>query len=64
MRTSIVIDDKLLREAQQATGLKTKRETVELALQTQVRLNHQAQLRALRGKVAWDGDLHEMRLDR
>ena len=64
MRTSIVIDDKLMREAQRATGLKTKRETVEVALQTLVRLNRQAQIRTLRGKVAWEGDLHEMRLDR
>ena len=34
MRTSIVIDDKLLRDALRATGLKTKREVVELGLRT------------------------------
>ena len=30
MRTNIVIDDKLMDEALRATGLKTKREAVEL----------------------------------
>ena len=32
MRINIVIDDKLMRSALRATGLKTKREAVELAL--------------------------------
>ncbi len=30
MRTNIVIDDKLMRETLRATGLRTKREAVEL----------------------------------
>ena len=30
MRTNIVIDDKLMRDTLRATGLKTKREAVEL----------------------------------
>jgi Arc/MetJ family transcription regulator len=64
MRTNIEIDDKLMREALRATGLKTKRETVELGLQTLVRLNRQAEIRRLRGKVAWQGDLDAMRTDR
>jgi Arc/MetJ family transcription regulator len=33
VRTNIVIDDKLMRDTLRATGLKTKREVVELALQ-------------------------------
>ncbi len=32
MRTNIVIDDKLMKDALRATGLKTKREVVELGL--------------------------------
>jgi len=34
MRTNIVIDDKLMRDTLRATGLKSKREVVELGLRT------------------------------
>ena len=63
MRTNIVIDDKLMRETLRATGLKTKREAVELGLQTLLRLSRQAQIRRLRGKLDWQGDLDAMRTD-
>jgi Arc/MetJ family transcription regulator len=63
MRTNIVIDDKLMREALRTTGLKTKREAVELGLRTLVRLSRQAEIRRLRGKVDWQGDLNAMRTD-
>jgi len=63
MRTNIVIDDKLMRDALRATGLKTKRETVELGLRTLLRLNRQAEIRRLRGKLDWQGDLDAMRSD-
>ena len=64
MRTNIIIDDKLMREALRATGLKTKRETVERGLRLLVRLKQQAEIRRLRGKVNWQGDLDAMRTDR
>ena len=64
MRTNIVIDDKLMRDTLRATGLKTKREAVELGLQTLLRLGKQAQIRSLRGKLDWRGDLNAMRSDR
>jgi Arc/MetJ family transcription regulator len=41
MRTTIDIDDKLMRDALLATGLKTKREAVELGLRTLLRLRRQ-----------------------
>ena len=63
MRTNIVIDDELMAEAMQATGAKTKRETVELGLKTLLRLRRQADIRRYRGKLAWEGDLHAMRTD-
>jgi Arc/MetJ family transcription regulator len=63
MRTNIVIDDKLMAETLRATGLKTKREVVELGLRTLVRLRKQADIRRLRGKLAWQGDLDAMRRD-
>ncbi len=64
MRTNIVIDDKLMRDALRATGFKTKREAVEAGLQTLLRLRKQGEIRKLRGQLAWEGDLDEMRRDR
>jgi Arc/MetJ family transcription regulator len=63
MRTNIVIEDALMREALRASGVKTKREAVELGLRTLVRLNQQGEIRKLRGKVQWTGDLDAMRRD-
>ncbi len=64
MRTNIVIDDKLMEDTLRATGLKTKREVVELGLRTLLRLRQQTEIRRLRGKLAWDGDLDAMRTDK
>lgn len=61
MRTNIVIDEKLMNDALKATGLKTKKEVVELGLKTLVRLNQQKQIKKLKGKLKWDGDLEAMR---
>lgn len=63
MRTNIVIDDKLMRDTLRATGLKTKREAVELGLRTVLLLRKQAAIRKLRGKLDWQGDLNAMRSD-
>lgn len=64
MRTNIVIDDGLMKAALKATGLRTKREAVELGLQILVRLRQQADARRFRGKLNWQGDLEAMRADR
>lgn len=64
MRTNIVIDDELMRQTLRATGLKTKREAVELGLRTLLRLKKQAEIRHLRGKIDWQGDLDALRTDR
>lgn len=63
MRTNIVIDDKLMDDALRATGLKTKREVVELGLRTVLRLRQQEVIRRFRGKLNWEGDLAAMRTD-
>jgi Arc/MetJ family transcription regulator len=63
MRTNIVIDDKLMRDTLRASGLKTKREAVDQALRTFLRLRKQAEIRRLRGKLDWQGDLNAMRSD-
>jgi Arc/MetJ family transcription regulator len=63
MRTNIVIDDALMADTLKATGLKTKREAVELGLRTLLRLRRQQEIRGFRGKLAWEGDLDAMRSD-
>ena len=64
VRTNIVIDDKLMKDALRATGAKTKREAVELGLRTLLRLRQQEEIRRFRGKLNWQGDLEAMRVDR
>ena len=61
MRTNIVIDDELMSAALKATGLRTKKEAVELGLKLLVRQNKQQAIRKLRGKLKWEGDLDEIR---
>jgi Arc/MetJ family transcription regulator len=63
MRTNIVIDERLMNETLRLTGLKTKREAVELGLRTIVRLRKQQEIRRFRGKLPWQGDLDAMRTD-
>ena len=63
MRTNIVIDDELMAKVLKMTGLRTKREAVELGLRTLIKLKKQEQIRQFRGKLPWQGDLDEMRTD-
>jgi Arc/MetJ family transcription regulator len=52
-----------MKETLRLTGLKTKREAVELGLRTVVRLRKQEEIRRFRGKLDWHGDLDAMRTD-
>ena len=61
MRTNIEIDDKLMSDALKATGLKTKKEAVELGLKTLIKLKKQEQIKRFKGKLEWSGELDEMR---
>ena len=64
MRTNIVIDDQLMAEALRISGARTKRQVVEDGLRLLIQLKSQEQVRNLRGKVRWTGDLDTMRRDR
>lgn len=61
MRTNIVIDDQLMSQAQTLTGLTTKKAVIEEALRLLIMKYEQQQVRQLRGKLRWEGDLAEMR---
>jgi Arc/MetJ family transcription regulator len=64
MRTNIDIDDELLSRAMTATGLTTKRATVEEGLRLLVRMREQAcAFKDLEG-LGWEGDLDEIRQGR
>ncbi|WP_312621288.1 type II toxin-antitoxin system VapB family antitoxin [Agrobacterium pusense] len=63
MRTNIDLDDALIAEAMEITGLSTKKATVEKALRDLVRIHRQMRaLDALEG-TDWEGNLDEMRTD-
>lgn len=64
MRTNIDIDDAVLKEVQQLTGAKTKREAVDLALRELVARYKRLGLLRLKGKVRWEGDLEKSRSGR
>jgi len=63
MRTNIVIDDELMERAMELSGLTTKKAVVEEALRLMIQLKEQSKIRALRGKLHWEGDLNVMRDD-
>lgn len=64
MRTNIVINDELMKQALDASGFKTKKETVEEGLKLLIALKNQEKIRKMRGKLRWEGDLDSMRTDR
>ena len=61
-RTTIELDEKLVRKAMRLTGARTKREVVDIALRRLVDKAgiYRAAMR-LRGNAAWDGDVDAWR---
>lgn len=64
MRTNIEIDDELMAAAIRECGFRTKRAAVEAGLRLLVQTRAQGSIRALRGRLGWEGSLDEMRTDR
>jgi Arc/MetJ family transcription regulator len=60
VRTDIELDDELVAEAMAATGLPTKRATVEEALRVLLQHRRKTALADLAG-LGWEGDLDAMR---
>ena len=63
MRTNIVIDEKLMKDAMKLSGLTTKKEIVEESLKLFVQMKRQKGLKDWFGKLPWEGDLDAMRQD-
>ncbi len=53
MRTNIVLDDELIAEAAQLTGIKTKKDLVHEALRTLIRVRKRKSLLELQGKIGF-----------
>ncbi|MGI0481738.1 type II toxin-antitoxin system VapB family antitoxin [Geminocystis sp. CENA526] len=54
---------RLINDAMKITGLKTEKEVIELSLTTLINLKKQEQIKKFKGKLKWEGNLEEMRLD-
>jgi len=63
-RTNIDLDEGLLREARKLSGLKTKREVVNAALELFVRHQRLKGILRFKGSGIWQGDLKAMRRNR
>jgi len=64
MRTNVVIDDQLMKDALELSGFRTKKAAIEAGLRLLVQFSRQAKVKNFRGKLIWFGDLDKMRTDK
>jgi Arc/MetJ family transcription regulator len=64
MRTNVVIDDQLMKDALELSGFRTKKAAIEAGLKLLVEFNRQTKVKKFRGKLKWSGDLNKMRTDK
>ncbi|MFY9904033.1 MAG: type II toxin-antitoxin system VapB family antitoxin [Terriglobales bacterium] len=64
MRTTIDIDDTLMRKATRLSGLTTKKALVKAALRLLIQTRSQVGIRRFKGKVKWEGNLANSRRGR
>ena len=63
MHINLFIDDTLMARALKAGRYRTKKSAIEHGLKLLVQINAQQKLRALKGKIHWEGNLEAMRRD-
>ena len=61
MRTNVIIDEKIIKKALNYTGLKTKKEVINYALQELIKRKERKEILKFAGKLHWEEDLNEMR---
>ena len=61
--TRIAINNQLVEKAMELSGLNSKKEVAEKAFNLLIQMISQAAIRDLRGKLRWEGNLEQMRLD-
>ncbi|TNE70790.1 type II toxin-antitoxin system VapB family antitoxin [bacterium] len=63
MRTNIEINQGLIQKASELSGLKTKKEIVEKSLQLFIDVHNQKKIHSFKGKIDWQGNLDQRRVD-
>jgi Arc/MetJ family transcription regulator len=63
-RTYIILDEELVQDCMEATGIKTRRALVDYALRELLRHERQTMILALKGTVQWEGDIEIWRQGR
>lgn len=63
-RTNVVLDSELIDEAARLTGLKTKKDVINFALDELIKQQYRKKLLAIRHPGLWQGDLDGMRAKR
>jgi Arc/MetJ family transcription regulator len=63
-RTNVVLDDELVDECRQETGIHTVRALIEHALRELLRHERQKKVLELKGHIHWEGDLRKWRKGR
>jgi Arc/MetJ family transcription regulator len=61
---TVDIDQELIDRACALTGIKTTREVIHEALRVLIQLRQQEEVRSLRSKLRWEGDLEQTRTGR
>jgi Arc/MetJ family transcription regulator len=61
MRTNVVLDEDLVEQAKALTGIRTTRGVIDEALRVLIQLRQQGEVRELRGRLRWEGDLGALR---
>lgn len=64
MKINVEVDESLMADALQATGLTETDQVIELALTMLIHMKCQEAIKSFRGKLPWDGDLNDMRTSR
>lgn len=60
MRTTMVIDKSLMRQAMQASGLLTQEAVVEEGLRLLIKVKGQESVRRLRGRIVFDSGICQL----
>lgn len=63
MRLKIEVDDELMEQAKELCGDRSIEAIITEALRLLVRMKRQQKLKDLQGKLQWEGNLAELRLD-
>jgi len=63
-RTNVVLDERLVKDCIQATGIKTQKALIDHALRELLRHEKQIKILELKGKINWNGDLDDWRQGR